>query len=196
MTRGMARRLPCLRLESPDRVREPLLQLVHDQTQRRRIVGRAVFAHRAPVHSLRRKVRRTLRHLPVPALRLHKPLRHELDPPEAHPEPDPEFAAGKIAFQAPHLDRPRRQDEDGRSPADVEAAEQAGLLVDIHSKRNEMPVDEIGSLVVPIRLGLQPNAAASSRRGAEVEEGRLLRFRRLAQGRIDAISPVDLHIPS
>jgi hypothetical protein len=55
-----------------------------------------------------------------------------------------------------------------------------GMLFDMCLERNEVVVNKSSSLGIVVRLGFQPSTCASRRRGAKVNEQRLLlrlRFR-------------------
>jgi len=48
--------------------------------------------------------------------------------------------------------------------------EVGGMLLDVSGERDEVLVDKPGSLIVLIRFGFQPNAAASTWGGAEIDQ--------------------------
>jgi hypothetical protein len=50
----------------------------------------------------------------------------------------------------------------------------SGVLFDVCLERHEVVVNERSSLVIAVRLSFQPSACTSGRRGAKVDEQRLL----------------------
>jgi hypothetical protein len=69
-----------------------------------------------------------------------------------------------------------------------------GMFLDVRGEVYEVVVDEGRSFVVAIRFGFQPNAAASSGRGAEVNEHRLLTGFCFGQGSVCIFHPVYFHV--
>ncbi len=53
------------------------------------------------------------------------------------------------------------------------------LFLDVDLYGNEMLVNEVGNLLIGVYLGIQPSTSASRRRGAEVEQYRLVLLLRL-----------------
>ena len=67
------------------------------------------------------------------------------------------------------------------------------MLFDVRFDGDEVLVDERGGLLIRVRLGFQPSAGASRRRGAEIEEeGAAFRLRG-GERLIDVSAPVHEH---
>ena len=67
------------------------------------------------------------------------------------------------------------------------------MFLDVRCDRKEILIDEGRDFIVGIGFGLQPNARASSRSGAEVEQQRLLVSLRLSECHIDVFVPLNSH---
>lgn len=57
----------------------------------------------------------------------------------------------------------------------------------------EVVVNEIGSLLICIRLGVQPSTCPSSRSRAEIQQNRARLFLRCGQGLINVLAPINGH---
>ncbi len=66
----------------------------------------------------------------------------ESDPRQAHIEKSPKLVFGKITFQSPTLLAIRVEDQNGRRPESVEAAEVLRVLFDVNTKRDKILIDE------------------------------------------------------
>lgn len=71
--------------------------------------------------------------------------------------------------------------------------EVGGVFLDVGRNRNEVFVDEGRDFIVCIGFGLQPNAGASSRGSAEVEQQRFLVSLGLNERRINVFVPLNSH---
>ena len=67
------------------------------------------------------------------------------------------------------------------------------VFLDVRCDRKEILVDEGRDFIIGIGFGLQPNARASSRSGAEVEQQRLLVSLRLSECHICVFVPLNSH---
>ena len=63
----------------------------------------------------------------------------------------------------------------------------------MYPRRHEVVRDKLHHLRIRPHLGIQPSAAPSHRRGAEVEENRLVLLFRLGQHRVHVVSKFDFH---
>ena len=75
----------------------------------------------------------------------------------------------QITFDAVAFVTFRIQDQNRRRPDSVESFEVRGMFFDVGFERDEVFVDEVGSIFVRIGLGLQPSTCTSSRRGREID---------------------------
>ena len=71
-----------------------------------------------------------------------------------------------------------------------------GVFLDVRFNRKESLIDERREFIVGIGFGLQPNARASSRGSAEVEQQGLLVSLCLSQYRINVFVPLNSHFQS
>jgi len=71
-----------------------------------------------------------------------------------------------------------------------------GVFLDVRFNRKESLIDERRDFIVGIRFGLQPNACASSRSSAEVEQQGLLVSLCLSECRIYVFVPLNSHFQS
>jgi hypothetical protein len=62
----------------------------------------------------------------------------------------------------------------------------------VHANRNEGLLDELYDSRIRVHLGIQPSAAASHRRGAEIEQHLAAGRGCIAQRGIEVVSPGDL----
>ena len=103
------------------------------------------------------------------------------------------FVFGKIALDAKTFFAVLVENQDRRRPEDFKAVEGRRRLLDVESCGNEVFLDVFRQLRIAVRLGFQPNASASSGRGAEVEEhGPMILFC-LAESSLSIFYPVDHH---
>ena len=70
------------------------------------------------------------------------------------------------------------------------------MFLDVRFDRMEILIDEGRDFIVGIGFGLQPNARASSRSSAEVEQQRLLFSLCLSEYRINVFVPLNSHFQS
>ena len=97
----------------------------------------------------------------------------------------------KVALDPPPLFALRVKDEYRRRPHGVEAMEVDGMFFDVRFEGQEILIDEGRDLIVGVGFGLQPNARASSRGGAEINQQRsVLRFR-FTERRVGVLAPFD-----
>jgi hypothetical protein len=68
-----------------------------------------------------------------------------------------------------------------------------GVFLDVRCDRKEILINEVRDFIVSIGFGLQPNARASSRSRAEVEQQGLLVSLRLSECHIDVFVPLNSH---
>jgi hypothetical protein len=105
-----------------------------------------------------------------------------------------EVVRRQIAFYAVPLFAVGIEDLDGRGPLRVEALEILRLLFDVDVYRNEVFGDELLNLGIGIYLGFQPSACPSHRRGAEVQQQRLVLLAGLSERGINVFIPGNRHV--
>jgi hypothetical protein len=71
-----------------------------------------------------------------------------------------------------------------------------GMFLDVRCDRKEIFIDEGRDFIVGVGFGLQPNARASSRSSAEVEQQGLLVSLCLNECRINVFVPLNSHFQS
>ena len=71
-----------------------------------------------------------------------------------------------------------------------------GVFLDVRCDRKEILIDEGRDFIVGIGFGFQPNACASSRSGAEVEQQGPLVSLCLSECRINVFVPLNSHFQS
>lgn len=161
---------PC----SPTHWRVFASKLLGDFAQHRVVVGRAVLRDCTPVHRFRREmgIATVSDHVAVPSFRIGVFLLHEGDAAKTILQRSHKVVVGQIAFQPHTLFAGHIEQENSRRPDRIEAVEPCRMLFDVGFYRKEVFADEFGSLLIFIRLGIQPSAGSSRRSRAEIEQGR------------------------
>ncbi|HWP59205.1 MAG TPA: hypothetical protein VNL14_15025 [Candidatus Acidoferrales bacterium] len=67
------------------------------------------------------------------------------------------------------------------------------MLFDVRLQRHEVFANEFRGALIRVRFGFQPNARASRRRRAEIDEQRSFARFRIRQGGIDILYPLNSH---
>jgi hypothetical protein len=67
------------------------------------------------------------------------------------------------------------------------------MFFDMGFYRQEILLNELGSLRIFIRLGIQPSTSSSSRRRTEIDQDRPVLFLGSDQGLINIFAPIDSH---
>jgi hypothetical protein len=155
-----------------------LPQFLRGHFQHSMIVRAAVTGDAAPEHRFGREMglAELCYDLVVPLLRVAEFLLHECNPAETATQCRVEIAAGKVAFKSEALFAGAIEEQNGGRPDRVEAMEPSRVLLDVRFDRQEMRFDEIGRLLIPVRLGFQPSACRSSGRRAEIDQQRTSLF--------------------
>jgi hypothetical protein len=68
------------------------------------------------------------------------------------------------------------------------------VLLDVSFDGKEVLVNELGRLLIGIRLGIQPSTSSSSRSRAEIEQDRTGLLLRRGQALIDVLTPIHAHV--
>jgi hypothetical protein len=72
----------------------------------------------------------------------------------------------------------------------------SGVFFDVCLEWHEVVVNKRGSLVIAVRLGFQPSTRASGRRGAKIDEQRLLLGFGFRECRVSVFQPMYFHLVS
>jgi hypothetical protein len=67
------------------------------------------------------------------------------------------------------------------------------MFFDVSFEWDEVLVDKVSGFLIGIGLGFQPSTCASSRRGREIDQQRLILSFRLLESGIGIFDPVDEH---
>ena len=67
------------------------------------------------------------------------------------------------------------------------------MLFDVGFYRKEVFADEVGSLLIFIRLGIQPSASSSRRSRAEIQQDGARLLLGCGEGLIDVLAPIHAH---
>src|SRR5437868_344283 len=144
------------------------------------IVGRLIVRHSSPVHRLGCKMglREASDHVAVPSFRIGVLLVDKGNAADTAHEGSNEIVVGQIAFKSYLLFALTIEEEHSRCPDRTKAVEPYRMFLDVSFYWKEIFVDELGSFLVFIRLGIQPSTSSSSRSRAEIQqEGTGLLFR-------------------
>jgi hypothetical protein len=68
------------------------------------------------------------------------------------------------------------------------------VLLYVSFDRKEIFVNELGSLLIGIRLGIQPSTSSSSRSRAEIQQDGTGLLLRCGQALIDVLTPIHAHV--
>ena len=183
------------RLASPHAGRIFASELLGDFAQDRVIVGRAVLRDRPPVHRFRREVgiAKLSDHFAVPAFRIGVFLLHEGDAAKTILQSGYKVVVGQIAFQSHTLFARSIEQEHSRRPDRIEAVEPCRVLFDVGFHWKEVLADELGSLLIFIRLGIQPSAGSSRRSRAEIQPDGARLLLGCGERLIDILAPIHAH---
>jgi hypothetical protein len=107
-------------------------------------------------------------HITIPPFRIGILLPDESHATETIHQSGREIAIRKIAFQSYTLPAIAVEQEHRWRPDRIEAMEPSRVFLYVSFNGKEVLVDEIGSLLICIRLGIQPSTCTSSRRRAEI----------------------------
>jgi hypothetical protein len=156
----------------------------------------AVLRYSSPVHGLRSKVTisEASDHITIPAFRIGIFLPKESHPTQAVHQSGREIAIWQIAFQARALLTIAIEQEHRWRPDCIEAVEPGRMFFYVSFDGKEVRMNEIGSLLICIRLGIQPSTCPSSRSCTEVEQDRARLLFGCGEGLIDVLAPVNGHV--
>ena len=159
------------------------------------VVGRAVLRDCPPVHRFRREMGIAILsdHVAVPSFRIGVFLVHEGDAAQAILQSSHKVVVGQIAFQPHTLFAGRIEQEHSRRPNRIEAVEPCRMLFDVGFYRQEVFADELGSLLIFIRVGIQPSAGSSRRSRAEIQQDGARLLLGCGEGLIDILAPIHAH---
>jgi hypothetical protein len=134
------------------------------------IVAGTVLRHSPPVHCFRSEVSigKASDHTATPLFGSGIFLPHERDAPKPIHQSCIEIIVRQIAFKAYTFLAIAIKQEDRRCPDCTKAVEPSRVFLDMSSDGKEVFMDELGGLLICIRLGIQPSTCTSSRRRAEI----------------------------
>ena len=187
---------PRNRFARPNARRIGTSKLLGDPAQNRMIVARTVLRHVAPVHCLGGEVRISVasHYVAIPSFRIRVSLLHESHSTKAVHQSSGEILIRQIAFESHTLLTIRIEQEHSRRPDRGKAVEPGRVLLDVSFDGKEVLVNELGRLLIGIRLGIQPSTSSSSRSRAEIEQDRTGLLLRRGQALIDVLTPIHAHV--
>jgi hypothetical protein len=100
---------------------------------------------------------------------------------------------GQVAFNPIAFLTVGFRNKNRRRPDRIEAFEPCGMFFDMGFERDEGLVDEVGSFLIAVGLGLQPSTGASSGSGREIDQHGLVFRRRLLKRSVNILDPIDEH---
>jgi hypothetical protein len=110
-----------------------------------------------------------LKYLGVPPFRIGVFLMHKGDATETAHQSGDEVVVGQITLQSRTLFALAVEQEHSWCPDRIEAVEPCRMFLDVSFYRKEILADEFGSLLIFIRLGIQPSTGSSRRSRAEIQ---------------------------
>jgi len=110
---------------------------------------------------------------------------------QSHFEVRAELVLRQIALETLPLFSLGIKNEHRRCPKGIKSVKAYRIFLDMNFERNEVAVDEVGSIRVGVRFGFQPSACPSGGCGAKVHEQRLTAGLRLRQRGIGIFLPVN-----
>jgi len=119
---------------------------------------------------------------------------HKGDASKAVRQGSHEVHIGKIAFHADLFFSFAVEQKHAWRPYRIKAMEPGRMFLDMRLHRNEILVNEAGSLLVFVRLGIQPSTSSLSRRGAKIQQDRPLLLFCHSQRLINIFAPIDTHV--
>src|SRR6185312_12323531 len=149
-----------------------------------------------PVHRARRGMgnRKARDHIVVPALRVGELFLDECDPREAVLERGNKVAVRQISFQTNPFPALTVEQKHARRPHRVKAMEPSRMFFDVGLYRQEILLNEVGSLRILIRFGIQPSTSASRRRRAEIKQNGTMVLPSVGERLINIFTPDHSHI--
>jgi hypothetical protein len=130
----------------------------------------------------------------IPSFRIRVSLLHEGHSTKAVHQSSGEILIRQIAFESHTFLTIRIEQEHSRRPDRGKAMEPGRVLLDVSLDWKEVFVNELGRLLIGIRLGIQPSTSSSSRSRAEIEQDRTGLLLRRSQALIDVLTPIHAHV--
>jgi hypothetical protein len=186
---------PRNRFARPDAGRVDASKFLSDLAQNSVIVARTILRYSPPVHCLGSEVRISIAsdHVAVPSLRIRVPLLHEGNTTKAVHQSCIEIAIRQITFQSHTLLTLAIEQEHSRRPYRSKAVEPGRVFFYVSFDGKEIFVNEFGSLLIGIRLGIQPSTSSSSRSRAEIQQDGTGLLLRGCEDLIDIFAPIHTH---
>jgi hypothetical protein len=186
---------PRNRFARPDAGRVDTSKFLGDLAQNNMIVARTILRHCPPVHCLGGEVRISIAsdHIAIPSFRIHVSLLHEGNTTKAVHQSSIEVAIRQIAFQSHTLLAVAIEQVHSRRPDRSKAVEPGRVFLYVSFDGKEIFVNEFGSLLIGIRLGIQPSTSSSSRSRAEIQQDGTGLLLRDCESLIDILAPIHTH---
>jgi hypothetical protein len=161
---------PGNRFARPDTSWVDISKFLGDLAQNRMIVARTVLGHGPPVHCLGGEMRISVasHYFAIPSFCIRVSLLHEGHSTKAVHQSSGEILIRQIAFESHTLLTIGIEQQHSRRPDRSKAMEPSRVFLYVSFDGKEILVDELGSLLICIRLGIQPSTCTSSRRRAEI----------------------------
>src|SRR3974390_2661141 len=132
-------------------------------------------------------------HLPIPPLRIRIFFPKERHAPQTIHQSGREIAFRQIAFESRTLLAIAIKEEHRGRPNRIKAVEPGWVFLYVSFDRKEVFMDEICSLQIRIRFGIQPSTGSSSRSRAEIQQNGAALLLRCGQSLIDILTPIHGH---
>lgn len=173
-------------------------ELLADFSQDGVIIGFLVMTDRSPIHGFRSagRIQVLVDDIAVQSFGVRPFFMNKRDTTQRHLQLRGKLFFGKVSFDTKTLNSGAIKENDGRRPQDIETMEVRRRLFDVDGNGQEILIDETAWLFIGVRLGFQPNACASSWRGAKVEQNWFATVLCLTQRRIRVFDPLHWHSPS
>lgn len=149
-----------------------MCKLLADFSQHGVVVGLFVVADGSPIHGFRSagRVQVLVNNIAVQSLRIGPFFVGKGDPPQRHLQLGSELFSRKVSLNTKTLNSGAIKEQDSGRPQHVEAMEVRWRLFNVDGNGQEILINRTGQLLVSIRFGFQPNACASSRGSAKIQQ--------------------------
>jgi ribosomal protein L24E len=129
-------------------------------------------------------------HIAIPPRRFRIFLSHEGEATKAIHKGSAEIVVRRVAFQSHTLPAIAIEQEHRRSPDCIKAVEPGRVFLYVRFDGKKVLVDELGSSLICIRLGIQPSTCSSSRSRAEIQQDWAGLLLCCGQGLMDILAPL------
>jgi hypothetical protein len=129
----------------------------------------------------------------IPSFRIGVFLPNESQAPQTIPQSGREIAIWKVTFKAYTFLAIAIEQEHRWRPDCLKTVEPCRVFFYVSFKGKEVVVNEIGSLLICIRLGIQPSTCPSSRSCTEIQQDGARLLFRCGEGLINVSAPINAH---